>query len=532
MIFFTEGDAWTDISFTFRSTILGFIIGTTTGSLFGLSFWWSRNYAAIAQPYIICFESMPKLALAPLVILVFGLGLVSKVVIAIALTFVISTLTAFAGVKALDPDGEKLFYSLGATRWQVFRKLVVPFCLPWIISVLRVNIGLALTGAIVGEFIASQHGLGRAIFYAGPTYDIALVWVAVFVLSALAIVMYAAVSWLEERAAQRHTSVAIVNRRLAWTDANSSAPPRRPARRSIAKPYIARAAKHELLVAEPVHSTGYLPMYIAMAKDYFAEADINVKIVTIETGVRPHQRGAVRPGLRLHRRARAQRLRQGQGRRAARGRALRRPRQRLFLRRQGPAAGRPRLHLLRQGQGDRHRRLRRHAELDHPLSAEEVEARRQERRHPGGDRQLGHPRRRPGQASPARLLDRTVHHAGREAIGIWSEPFFNVPKELGPYAYSTINIRLDSIKKEPEVVKGFVRGMMKGLKFLYADKAGSAEIAKKQFPTMPLEDLKATLDRSFADEMWSKDGMISRAGLGHRQGRGDGRRHSQDRRQV
>src|SRR4029079_9771761 len=146
IIFFTEGDAWTDSSFTFRSTILGFIIGTTAGSLIGLSFWWSRNYAAIAQPYIICFESMPKLALAPLIILVFGLGLTSKVVIAVALTVVVSTLTTYAGVKALDPDGEKLFYSLGASRWQVFRKLVVPFCLPWIISVLRVNIGLALTG--------------------------------------------------------------------------------------------------------------------------------------------------------------------------------------------------------------------------------------------------------------------------------------------------------------------------------------------------------------------------------------------------
>jgi len=197
IIFFTQGDAWTDISFTFRSTIFGFIIGTTAGSLFGLSFWWSRNYAAIAQPYIICFESIPKLALAPLIILVFGLGLVSKIAIASALTFVISTLTTYAGVKALDRDSEKLFYSLGATRLQVFRKLVVPFCLPWIISVLRVNIGLALTGAIVGEFIASQHGLGRAILYAGQTYDIALVWVAVLVLSTLAIVMYAAVTWLE-----------------------------------------------------------------------------------------------------------------------------------------------------------------------------------------------------------------------------------------------------------------------------------------------------------------------------------------------
>ena len=197
IIFITEGNAWTDIGFTFRSTIFGFLLGTTVGSLFGLSFWWSRNYAAIVQPYIICFESIPKLALAPLIILVFGLGLSSKVAIAFALTFVISTLTTYAGVKALDPDGEKLFYSLGATRWQVFRKLVVPFCLPWIISVLRVNIGLALTGAIVGEFIASQHGLGRAILYAGQTYDIALVWVAVLVLSTLAVIMYAIVSWLE-----------------------------------------------------------------------------------------------------------------------------------------------------------------------------------------------------------------------------------------------------------------------------------------------------------------------------------------------
>jgi NitT/TauT family transport system permease protein len=196
-IFFTTGDAWIDISFTFRSTIFGFLLGTTAGSLLGLSFWWSRNYAAVIQPYVICLESIPKLALAPLIILVFGIGLVSKVAVATALTLVVSTLTAYAGVKALDPDGEKLFYSLGATRMQVFRKLVVPFCLPWIISVLRVNIGLALTGAIVGEFIASQHGLGRAILYAGQTYDIALVWVAVLVLSTLAMVMYATVSWLE-----------------------------------------------------------------------------------------------------------------------------------------------------------------------------------------------------------------------------------------------------------------------------------------------------------------------------------------------
>src|ERR1700681_3544301 len=88
--FFATRDSWTDIGFTFRSTIFGFLLGTTCGSLLGLSFWWSRNYAAIVQPYIICFESIPKLALAPLVILVFGLGLASKVAIATALTLVVS----------------------------------------------------------------------------------------------------------------------------------------------------------------------------------------------------------------------------------------------------------------------------------------------------------------------------------------------------------------------------------------------------------------------------------------------------------
>jgi len=150
------------------------------------------------QPYVICFESIPKLALAPLVILVFGMGLPSKVAIATALTLIVTTLTVGAGVKAVDRDSEKLFYSLGASRLQVFLKLVVPSCLPWIISILRVNIGLALTGAVVGEFIASEHGLGREIFYAGSTYDIALVWVAVLVLSTLSIVMYAGVAWLEK----------------------------------------------------------------------------------------------------------------------------------------------------------------------------------------------------------------------------------------------------------------------------------------------------------------------------------------------
>lgn len=196
--FVSDGDAAIDAWYTFRATLIGFFVGTAAGTAIGLSFWWSRNYAAVMQPYIIAFESTPKLALAPLIILVFGVGLASKIAIGVALTVVVSTLTTYAGVKAVDPDNERLLYSLGARRWQVFTKLVVPSVLPWCISVLRVNIGLALTGSIVGEFISSQHGLGRQIMYAGQTYDIALVWVAVMVLSTLSVVMYVGVSQLEK----------------------------------------------------------------------------------------------------------------------------------------------------------------------------------------------------------------------------------------------------------------------------------------------------------------------------------------------
>lgn len=198
IVFLTEGNAFTDIVYTFQSTLIGFALGTTAGALLGMSFWWSPNYARIMQPYVVCLESIPKLALAPLIVLVFGIGLPSKVAIAVALTIVVSTLTAYAGVRAVDKDQERLFYSIGASRWQVFSKLVVPSCIPWIISILRVNIGLALTGAIVGEFVASEHGLGRTILYAGSTYEISLVWVAVLVLAALSMVMYVIVGWIEK----------------------------------------------------------------------------------------------------------------------------------------------------------------------------------------------------------------------------------------------------------------------------------------------------------------------------------------------
>jgi NitT/TauT family transport system permease protein len=193
----TQGTLYVDIGYTSASTIVGFIIGVVAGALLGLSTWWSRVYGRVSEPYLVTFNAIPKLALAPILIILFGIGFESKVALAAALTIVPAAMAAYGGIKSVDKDLETLLFSLGATRFQVFVKVVVPWAMPWIVSSLRVNIGLALAGAIVGEFIASRYGVGRMILYAGQVMDINLVWVGVVVLSILALVMYAAVMTAE-----------------------------------------------------------------------------------------------------------------------------------------------------------------------------------------------------------------------------------------------------------------------------------------------------------------------------------------------
>ena len=194
----TEGTLLEDIAYTSSSTILGFIGGTLLGSLLGLSFWWSRKFAGISEPFLILLNAMPKLALAPVLVILLGIGFFSKVALAFAMTVVVAALSAHSGVQSVDKDMEKLMYSLGAKRHQVFTKVVIPWAMPWMISSLRINIALSLAGAIVGEFIASSHGIGRMVIYAGTILDINLVWVGVVVLSVLSMVMYTGVVLLEK----------------------------------------------------------------------------------------------------------------------------------------------------------------------------------------------------------------------------------------------------------------------------------------------------------------------------------------------
>ena len=275
----------------------------------------------------------------------------------------------------------------------------------------------------------------------------------------------------------------------------------------VAAPFVARAAAKEVLIAEPVHGTGYLPLYIAMAKGFFD--DVTVNIVTIETGGShtnavlsgqafafiggpEHNAFAKAKGAEL--RAVVHCVDRGNNYfSAAKGFEPTNKDWPSYFKGKtvaiGPYGGTPNSimrYLLKQWGLDAKRDLT----LIETASSATIAVVRSK------------------QAQIGEANEPYVTQGVRQ--GIWGEPFLNIPKELGPYAYSTFNLRLETIQKEPELVRSFVRGMVKGSKFLYANRDESAEIAKKQFPTMPLEDLKATLGRSFADELWSPDGMISK----------------------
>lgn len=198
-----SGDLWRDIVYTGASTLLGFLLGTAIGSLVGLLFWFSRKAALVAEPWLVVLNALPKLALAPVLVILFGIGFSSKVILAFLMSVVVAAISAWSGVKAVDPALTTLLFSLGARRHQVFTQLVIPSAMPWIISGLRVNIALSMAGSIVGEFIASDRGLGRMIVYAGTTFDLKLVWVGVVVLSILSVLMYLGVVALEKLLSRR-----------------------------------------------------------------------------------------------------------------------------------------------------------------------------------------------------------------------------------------------------------------------------------------------------------------------------------------
>ena len=194
-----SGELWEHANYTLWASAAGFVVGTVLGTVPGLALWYSPYAAKVVEPFLVAINSVPKIAFAPLVILWFGTGVISKVALSISLTSIVALLAAFQAAKDTDPDIQKMLVSLGATKRQIFAKVVVPSALPAIIATFRINIGFALVGTVVGEFISSKYGLGHVIFVASSLYDLNTVWVGIFSLMLLGFVLYAGVDFAEKR---------------------------------------------------------------------------------------------------------------------------------------------------------------------------------------------------------------------------------------------------------------------------------------------------------------------------------------------
>jgi NitT/TauT family transport system permease protein len=195
----TSGQLLVDTGYTLFEAILGFVFGTVVGSACGLALWYSPLIARLIEPFVVAINSVPKIAFAPIVILWFGTGLISKVALAVSLTAIVALIAAYEAAKEADPDLQALLLTLGADKHEVFYKVVVPFTLPYVISTFRINVGFGLVGAVVGEFISSEKGLGHMIFTASSLYDLNSVWVGLFVLMLIGFVLYFAIDMLERR---------------------------------------------------------------------------------------------------------------------------------------------------------------------------------------------------------------------------------------------------------------------------------------------------------------------------------------------
>jgi NitT/TauT family transport system permease protein len=192
-------ELFTDAGYTLWASFLGFVVGTLVGSILGLGLWYSAYVARVVEPFLVAINSVPKIAFAPLVVLWFGTGLISKVMLSISLTAIVALIAAYQAAKETDPDLQKMMASLGCTKRQIFQKVVIPSSMPHIIGTFRINVGFALVGTVVGEFISSQYGIGHVIFVASSLYDLNTVWVGIFSLMLMGFLLYLGIDWLEER---------------------------------------------------------------------------------------------------------------------------------------------------------------------------------------------------------------------------------------------------------------------------------------------------------------------------------------------
>lgn len=193
------GSLGQQVEVTLKEALLGFAIGTALGIVCGIALGRVRFLAEVFGPFIKVLNSIPRIVLGSIFVIMFGLGLESKVLLVIVLVFFAVFFNAFQGAREVDRNLIANMTILGASRWQVTRHVVLPSAFTWIVASLHVSFGFALIGAIVGEFIGAQNGLGVLIKYAQGTFDANGVWAAMVIMAVVALVAEFLITRLERR---------------------------------------------------------------------------------------------------------------------------------------------------------------------------------------------------------------------------------------------------------------------------------------------------------------------------------------------
>ncbi len=179
-------------------TLAGFAIGTALGYVVAVVLWWNNFLKQVFEPYVVVLNSLPKIALGPLIIIWAGTGKASIITMAVLISVVITTITILNGFCETDKEKVLLLKAMKATRWQIFVKLVAPSNVPTLMATLKINVGMAWIGSIMGEYLVSKEGLGYLLVYGSQVFRLDLVMTCTIVLCALAAIMYAIVALLEK----------------------------------------------------------------------------------------------------------------------------------------------------------------------------------------------------------------------------------------------------------------------------------------------------------------------------------------------
>jgi NitT/TauT family transport system permease protein len=198
---FVEGDMLTHTGVTLGHAVAGLLASLIVGVPIGILFAANRFVAATLEPYFLAFYSLPRVALAPLLILWFGIGSLSKIMMAFSMVVVVVILNTYEGVRSVDRDLLDMLRAMRASRAYTLRKVLLPSIVPWVFASMRVGIGLALVGAVIGELVGANRGLGWYVELAAGRIDIVGVFTGLVVLAILGMSLNAIVKAIEGRLA-------------------------------------------------------------------------------------------------------------------------------------------------------------------------------------------------------------------------------------------------------------------------------------------------------------------------------------------